>query len=220
MVEEEGCGAIADLLDEEQGRLKELVDKKLPPKVEGQLKATHLATHYIDVQVHSPIKQRYRVVSPKVQEAMYQEVDRILAEGVVKESFSDWSTSIVMAKKANGGYHLCLDFRKLNAISKKDAYLLPYVSDIPSFLNFGREHLPYRSLRNEVNVKQQPSQLRPTQAKYYDKHRRERLCKVGDLVLERKVSCPIKKRTSWLNYPASFPGPIRWSDVYLSSYSA
>ena len=49
LVEEEGCGAIADLLDEEQERLRELVDKKLPPKVEGQLKATHLATHYIDV---------------------------------------------------------------------------------------------------------------------------------------------------------------------------
>ena len=52
----------------------------------------------------------YRVVSPKVQEAMYQEVDRMLAESVM--------TPIVMAKKANGGYRLCLDFRKLNAVSE------------------------------------------------------------------------------------------------------
>ena len=130
LVEEEGCGAITDLSDEEQARLKEVVDRKLPPKVEGQLKATHLATHHIDVQGHPPIKQRYRVVSPKVQEALYKEVDRMLAEGVIKESFSEWSTPIVMAKKANGGYHLCLDFRKLNAVSKKDAYPIPYMSDI------------------------------------------------------------------------------------------
>ena len=61
---------------------------------------------------------------------MYQEVDRMLAEGVIKESFSEWSTPIVMAKGANGGYRLCLDFRKLNAVSKKDAYPIPYMSDI------------------------------------------------------------------------------------------
>ena len=54
----------------------------------------------------------------------------MLAESVIKESFSEWSTPIVMAKKANGGYHLCLDFRKLNAFSKKDAYPIPYMSDI------------------------------------------------------------------------------------------
>ena len=82
----------------------------------------------------------------------------------------------------------------------------------PAFLNFGREPLPYRSLRNEVGVKQQrcvpePSEwlervkgfshLRDlitrnldrayeTQAKYYNKHRHERHFKVGDLVLKRE----------------------------------
>ena len=66
LLEEEGCGAIADLSDDEQARLKELVDRKLPPRDEGQLNATHLATHHIDVQGHPPIKQRSRVVSPKV----------------------------------------------------------------------------------------------------------------------------------------------------------
>ena len=54
----------------------------------------------------------------------------MLAKGVTKEPFSKWSTPIVMAKKANGGYRLCLDFRKLNAVSKKDAYPIPYVSAI------------------------------------------------------------------------------------------
>ena len=54
----------------------------------------------------------------------------MLAEGVIKESFSEWSTPIVMAKKANSSYRLCLDFRKLNAVSKKNAYPIPYMSDI------------------------------------------------------------------------------------------
>ena len=81
LVEEEGCGAIADLSDDEQVRLKGLIDEKLPPTVEGQLKTTHLATHHIHVQGHPLIKQRYPVVSPKVQEAMYQEVTRQLPVG-------------------------------------------------------------------------------------------------------------------------------------------
>ena len=51
LVEEEGCGAIADLSDDEQARLRELVDRKLPPRADPrQLEATHLATHHIDVQ--------------------------------------------------------------------------------------------------------------------------------------------------------------------------
>ena len=54
----------------------------------------------------------------------------MLAEGVIKESLSEWSTPIVMAKKANSGYRLCLDFRKPNAVSKKDAYPIPYMPDI------------------------------------------------------------------------------------------
>ena len=89
LVEEEGCGTFADLSDDEQVRLKELVVRKHPPRAEGQLKATYLVTHHIEVQGHPPIQQRYRVVSPKVQEAKYQEVDRMLTEGVIKESFSE-----------------------------------------------------------------------------------------------------------------------------------
>ncbi|XP_033222921.1 uncharacterized protein LOC117176749 [Belonocnema kinseyi] len=72
------------------------------------------------MQGHPPIKERYRVVSPKIQEAMYAEVDRMLAEGVIKEFSREWSAPIVMAKKGDGGYRLCLDFRRLNAISKND----------------------------------------------------------------------------------------------------
>ena len=56
LVEEEGCGSIADLLEEEQEKLTELLNKKLLPKAEGQLKATHLAKDHIDVQGHPPIK--------------------------------------------------------------------------------------------------------------------------------------------------------------------
>lgn len=56
----------------------------------------------------------------------------MLKEGIVKGSHSEWSVSVVMEKKANSKYRFCLDFRKLNAISNKDAYPLPNMIKILS----------------------------------------------------------------------------------------
>lgn len=91
---------------------------------------TKLTEYRIDVKGHSPIKQRYYSVSLKIQEAINAEVDKILEAGIIEPSKSEWSTSIVMIKKPNGNYRFCLDSRKLNSVSKKDAYPLPYMNSI------------------------------------------------------------------------------------------
>ncbi|KMQ85198.1 sodium- and chloride-dependent gaba transporter 1, partial [Lasius niger] len=73
---------------------------------------------------------RYYPVSPKIQKAIYAEVDKMLEADVIEPSKSEWSTPIVMIKKPNGTYRFCLDFRKLNSVLKKDAYPLPYMNAI------------------------------------------------------------------------------------------
>jgi len=100
--------------------------------------ATNLTEHRIDVGGHTPIKQRYYPVSPKIQEAIYAEVDRLLAAGIIESSRSEWSSPIVMIKKPNGTYRFCLDFRKLNSVSTKDAYPLPYMNAILDKLRSAR----------------------------------------------------------------------------------
>jgi len=50
-------------------------------------------------------------------------MDKML-EAEIEPSFSEWSNSIVMVKKPNSKYRFCLDFRKVNSLLKKDAYLL------------------------------------------------------------------------------------------------
>lgn len=67
---------------------------------------------------------------PKFKEAVYAELDRMLAEGIVKGSNSEWSAPIVMAKKPVGKYRFCLDYRKFNEVSKRDAYPLPNMIDM------------------------------------------------------------------------------------------
>lgn len=50
--------------------------------------------------------------------------------GVIEESTIAWSLPVVVVKKSNGEARLCLNVRKLNAVTKKDAYPKPIVEEL------------------------------------------------------------------------------------------
>lgn len=50
--------------------------------------------------------------------------------GVVEPSSSAWSSPIILVDKQDGGQRFCVDFRKVNLVTKKDAYPLPKVTSI------------------------------------------------------------------------------------------
>lgn len=86
-------------------------------------------SHKIDVKGAQPIKQRSYHYSPKVLEAMYQELDRMLEEGLVEPCQSPWSSPVVMVRKGSG-YRFCIDFRKVNQITCKDSYPMPNMTSL------------------------------------------------------------------------------------------
>lgn len=55
---------------------------------------------------------------------------------------------IVLVKKKDGKFHFCIDFRKLNATSKKDAYPLPHITVTLNKLR-GARYLSTLDLKNE-----------------------------------------------------------------------
>ena len=57
-------------------------------------------------------------------------VREMLKDGVIEPSTSPWSFPVVIAPKANGEPRFCIDFRRLNDMTKKDSYPLPRVDDI------------------------------------------------------------------------------------------
>ena len=61
---------------------------------------------------------------------MHEHVRQMLEAGIVVKSNSEWSSPDVMHRKSNGSYRFCIDFRKLNAITKACAYPLPQMDPI------------------------------------------------------------------------------------------
>uniref|UniRef100_A0A674CNJ5 Gypsy retrotransposon integrase-like protein 1 n=1 Tax=Salmo trutta TaxID=8032 RepID=A0A674CNJ5_SALTR len=71
----------------------------------------------------------YRVPEAR-QAAIRAETEKMLTAGVIEESHSEWSSPIVMVSKPDGSLRFCNDFRKVNEISKFDAYPMPRVDEL------------------------------------------------------------------------------------------
>ena len=89
---------------------------------------THMAKHRIRLKTGAePIKHRYTPKNPVTQAIIDEEVSRMLAEGIIEPSNSPWSSPVVVVKKKNGKRRFCIDFRRVNEVTEKDAYPLPQV---------------------------------------------------------------------------------------------
>lgn len=97
---------------------------------ERGLGRTKLTTHVIDTGDAAPIRQRYYRMSPEKQRVLVEQLDDMLKEDVVEPCESPWSSPVLLTPKKNGELRFCLDSRKLNSVTKKDAYSLPYISEI------------------------------------------------------------------------------------------
>lgn len=77
-----------------------------------------------------PIKQRCYPLSPAMEEKTHAEIDKLLAEGTIENSDSPWSSPAFLVPKKNGSYRLCVDFRAINKIIRKNSYPLPIMSNL------------------------------------------------------------------------------------------
>ena len=64
------------------------------------------------------------------QEALKDYVDKNLAKGYIRPSKAPCGAPILFIRKKSGRLRLCIDYRGLNKITKKDRYPLPLISDL------------------------------------------------------------------------------------------
>ena len=85
--------------------------------------------HRIDTGDSAPIKQQPRRVPLHKKKLVQEEVDKMLERGVIEPCEGPWASPIVMVTKKDGTPRFCVDFRRLNDVTKKDAYPLPRIED-------------------------------------------------------------------------------------------
>ena len=90
---------------------------------------TDLISHKIDTGDALPIKQNYYRRSQKEREYVDAELEKMLASGVICPSKSPWGAPVVLVRKKTGELRFCIDFRRLNEVTKKDAYPLPRIDE-------------------------------------------------------------------------------------------
>jgi len=97
------------------------------PDVPGR---TGLIEHDVDVGDNKPIKQKAYRVNPIKAEKLKDEVKFMLKNEMIEPSYSDWSSPCLLAPKADGSLRFCTDFRKVNKVTKADAYPMPRIDDM------------------------------------------------------------------------------------------
>ena len=90
---------------------------------------TEAVVHEIDTGSTRPIRCNPRKLSPKKIKIQQELVDKMLEEGEIEHSVSAWSAPTVLVTKKDGTTRFCVDYRRLNARTKKDAFPLPRIDD-------------------------------------------------------------------------------------------
>ncbi|XP_063938044.1 uncharacterized protein LOC135147920 [Daucus carota subsp. sativus] len=91
-----------------------------------------LAMHNLDVDPKKkPVKQKRRNFTPERQKAIDEEVGKLIKADIICEiKYPEWLANVVMVKKANGKWRMCVDYTDLNAACPKDPYPLPSIDQL------------------------------------------------------------------------------------------
>lgn len=119
-----------ELSESERGQLKEAL-KCFQWTSENKLGRTNLIEHEIEIIEGAKMRDlpMYRY-SPSVWESIEKELERYEKLDVIEECTSEFASPLVPVKKSNGNIRVCLDSRKINSITKKDAYPMRNMNEI------------------------------------------------------------------------------------------
>ncbi len=97
--------------------------KGTPPK---------LVEHIIELDITIPLvyQAKYKL-NPNYVAVLKQDIDKILTKGFIQlVEMATWLSLIAVIPNKNGKLKICVDFRKLNATTKKAPFPLPFIDEV------------------------------------------------------------------------------------------
>lgn len=95
---------------------------------------TGLVQHSIDTGSAQPIRLRPNRLALSKQQAAEEKICEMAAAGVIEPSDSPWAAPAVLVRKKDNNWRFCVDYRRLNNVTKKDSYPLPRIDDALDYI--------------------------------------------------------------------------------------
>ena len=106
-----------------------------------------IVTHEIKLTDETPFKEPYGRFPPGLYEEVRIHLKGMLEAGASRESRSPYSSNVVLVRKKDGSLRFCIDFRKLNSRTIRDAHTLPRIDDTSDSL-IGAKYFSKLDLRS------------------------------------------------------------------------
>ena len=76
-----------------------------------------------------PFKECFRRIPPPQVDEVREHLKLMLDAGAIRPSNSPWCNAVVLVRKKDGSLRFCIDFRRLNALTRKDSHPLPRIGE-------------------------------------------------------------------------------------------
>ena len=115
-----------------QSEAKEMLKRnaRVFSKTDMDMGRTNLVKHHIKLTDPVPFKESYRRIPPQMYDEVKAHIQEMLDLGAIRPSNSPWASAIVLVRKKDGRLRFCIDLRRLNNRTVKDAYSLPKIESI------------------------------------------------------------------------------------------
>jgi hypothetical protein len=122
-------GVSAEVTPEEKEQVRGLLHefRDIFSRNEFDIGETNLGEHAIDTGDAKPIRQPLRRHPQQLLQDIDTQVQKMVEAGIVEKSASPWASNLVMVRKKDGSYRMCVDMRGVNTVTRKDAYPLPRI---------------------------------------------------------------------------------------------